>query len=422
MTDFRGRITAAGILIFVCAGLYAEEPLTWSECVKEAAGNHPDLISAKEVVKQSEAGRDITRSAIFPQVDAEIGASTAKTAGSAGNRDTYSYGLSGTQLLFDGTKTANSVRAAAENIAASRAAYRFASADVRRRLRIAFINLLKMQELIGLTDEIYKIRETDMDLIRLRYESGMEHKGALLTAQANLEQALFEIVQAKRNQDAARRQLLKEMGARQYFPVKVKGNFAVQDSESDKPDFEALARKHPSFLNVVAKTNQAAFNRNAAYGRFFPSVSAQGGTGMSGSTLPVRDEEWSVGVAASLPIFEGGLRHAQVSQAQAVLAQAQADQRSTQDALTLALEQTWAALQDAMALVSIQQKFLAAVEERAKIAEAQYSTGFISYDNWTIIRDRLVSAKKSFLDAQASVLLAEANWVNAKGEILEYAE
>jgi outer membrane protein TolC len=86
------------------------------------------------------------------------------------------------------------------------------------------------------------------------------------------------------------------------------------------------------------------------------------------------------------------------------------------------LEQTWAALQDAVDNVEVQRKSLIATEERSNIAQAQFSTGFISYDNWTIIEDNLVNAKSAFLDAQANALLAEANWVQAKGETLEYAQ
>jgi outer membrane protein TolC len=79
-------------------------------------------------------------------------------------------------------------------------------------------------------------------------------------------------------------------------------------------------------------------------------------------------------------------------------------------------------LQDAIETVEVQKKQLDAAEERAKIAEAEYATGFISYDNWTIIEDNLVSAKTRYLDAEANALFAEANWVQAKGEVLEYAQ
>jgi outer membrane protein TolC len=65
---------------------------------------------------------------------------------------------------------------------------------------------------------------------------------------------------------------------------------------------------------------------------------------------------------------------------------------------------------------------LLANEERSRISEAEYATGFTTYDNWTIIQDNLVSAKTAYLNAQAEALLAEASWIYAKGEVLEYAQ
>jgi hypothetical protein len=77
---------------------------------------------------------------------------------------------------------------------------------------------------------------------------------------------------------------------------------------------------------------------------------------------------------------------------------------------------------DAIDNVKVQKKFLVADEERAKIAEGQYSLGLIQFDSWTIIEDSLVKAKKAFIDAEASALQAEAGWIQAKGETLEYAD
>ena len=109
-------------------------------------------------------------------------------------------------------------------------------------------------------------------------------------------------------------------------------------------------------------------------------------------------------------------------QARSIFNQAQADARSNRDSVIVALEQTWAALQDAVETVEVEKKFLDAVLERARIAEAQYSLGLIQFDNWTIIEDNLVNAKKNFLEARANAMQAEANWVQAKGETLEYAQ
>ncbi|MDD5237076.1 MAG: TolC family protein, partial [Candidatus Omnitrophica bacterium] len=233
------------LLTFIARGVNAEETLAWQDCLKEAAKNHPDLIAAQEQVKQSVASKTITASTLFPQVSADLSASTAKTTSGEGDNktkstsDSYSYGANASQLLFDGFQTVNNVNAAKENIKASQQNYRFTSTEVRLRLRTAFVNLLRAQELIYVVEDIIKIRKGDYELITLRYKSGLEHKGALLDAEAKLAEADFELAQARRDVELAQRQLTKEMGRSEFEPIFVKADFTVADSARKKPDFEA---------------------------------------------------------------------------------------------------------------------------------------------------------------------------------------
>ncbi|MBI5050214.1 MAG: TolC family protein [Nitrospirae bacterium] len=377
------------VLLFIFYNsLFAEEILIWQECIKEAAKNHPDLIAAQEGIKESQANKAITASSLFPQIDSSLSASTAKTtaanavtgAKTSTTTDSYSYGVSGTQLLFDGFKTLNEVKGASENIKASQEGYRFISSEVRLNLRNAFINLLTAQELMHVAEEIVKIRKDDFELITLRYESGLENEGSLLTAEADLKEANFELSEAKRDIEVAQRQLTKEMGRQEFKPMFVKGDFTVKDTAKEKPDFEVIVKNNPSLLQAVANKNAASFNIKSAYANFSPELSGNVGADKSSSTWPPRDKGWNAGLSVTMPIFEGGLRLAQVSQATS----------------------------------------LNAAAKRSEIAEAQYSTGFISFDNWTIIEDNLVTAKKSYLNAQANMLFAEASWIQAKGETLEY--
>lgn len=424
-----GVARSALILLFlsVCPiSTFAQEALTWQDCVREAAKNHPDLIAAVQGVDQSKAAKKITASSLYPQVDADVSAATTKTtSGEDGARksqtaDNYSYGASASQLVFDGFKTINNIYAASANIKASQENYQFISSAVRFRLRSAFVDLLRAQELILVARDINDIRRNNLILITLRYQSGQEHRGALLTAEANLAEARFEMDQAKRSLEVAQRELNKEMGREKFKPMQAQGKLEISGIFKEKPDFEALVRNNPSLQKLGAQKNAAAFGVKSAQGNFFPVLTAQAGAGRSNSHWPPLNDRWNLGLGLSLPLFEGGLRVAEVSQAKALLEETAANERSTRDGIILALEQTWVALQDAIDTVGVQKKFLMAAQERAKIAEAQYSLGLLSYDNWTIIEDDLVSAKKSFLNSQAAALLVEASWIQAKGETLEY--
>lgn len=412
------------VLSCVCTFLHevgAGEVLTWQDCVKEALKNNPDLISAKEVVNQYKADKVIAISPMLPQISTEVSHRTSLSAQNT-KADTAAYGITAQQLLFDGLKTPYDIAAATKNVQSAEYNYKVTSADIRLSLRTAFISLLKAQELLTITKDIAVRRKQNADLVELLYEGGREHRGSLLTSQANLAEAEFEVTQAQRTITVAQRQLSKELGRAEGRPIQVAGTFENITVKRESPDFEALAATNPSLESMVARKEAAKFSLKSAKAEFFPQVYANAQAGMSDSHWLPRDDEWSAGVTLTFPLFEGGRRWANVSKAKAVLNQAQADERSNRNSVIVTLEESWTNWQDAMDTVAVRKKFLQAAEERSKIARAQYENGLISFDNWTIIEDDLVQAQKAFLNAQATAIIAEAQWINAQGGTLEHGE
>lgn len=401
--------------------LEAEEILSWEDCIKEAKKNHPDLIAGEEKLNQAKANKAITKSNLLPQISSDLSGKTSKTAAS-GKTDTYSYEVTGKQLLFDGFKTPYDIASAQENIKSSQYNYEVTSSNVRLRLRSAFGELLKAQELLVITEDIAKRRSQNVELVKLRYEAGREHKGAFLTAQANSAQALFEVTQAKRNIDLAQRRLNKELGRMQFGSIRVKGDFKIKYPYQEKPGFESLANSTPFLRELITRKEAARFDLKSAGADFFPQVYANASAGRTDSGWPPGKDKWSVGLSVSFPLFEGGSRVAEVSRAKAVFNQAEADARSGRDGVILTLEETWTDLQNAIDTVNVQQRFLEATQERAKIAQVQYYNGLITFDDWTIIEDESVKMKKSYLDAQLNALIAESYWIQAEGGTLDYEE
>ena len=129
--------------------------------------------------------------------------------------------------------------------------------------------------------------------------------------------------------------------------------------------------------------------------------------------------DWSAGVTLSVPIYEGGSGRARVAKARAFLSQQNAQEKSGYLQLYNTLEQCWKSFQDARQMVVVQNKQLLAATERSTIANAQYSNGLVTFNEWVIIENNLVNAKKNYLNAEADMLIAEAQWIQAKGGALE---
>jgi outer membrane protein TolC len=259
-------------------------------------------------------------------------------------------------------------------------------------------------------------------LVKLLYEDGMENKGSLLTAQADLAQADFNVVQAQRAITVAQRQLSKEMGRAEVRLIRTTGSLEVTAVKAERPNFEALATANPSLENLSSITEAARFSLKSAKAEFSPTLSANAFAGRTDSAWPPRNDEWSAGVTLTFPIFEGGSRWADVYKAKAVLSQAQADERSGRDGVILTLEQAWAAWQNAIDTVAVQKQVLQAADEREKISRVEYTNGLITFDNWTIIEDNWAQAQTSLLTAEANAFIAEAQWIQAQGGTLEYVE
>lgn len=396
----------------------AVETRTWWSCVEEAKKNNPDLLAALEVIGQSRATRSIKASPLFPQVNSEMRDGRVRGT-DAVYTNAHSITVTGKQLLFDGFKTPFDIEQADQTLVASRFNYAVTSSQVRLRLRQAFTELLTAQELLNITRNIAQRRKQNNDLVQLRYEAGREHRGSLLLAQADLAQADYDVVEAARAIVLSQRRLSKEMGRTHMLPLAAEGDFEVASRAAVRPDFEAMADGNPFLEKLIAQTGAARFGLDSAKADFFPQVFGDLSAGKLSQDWPPNKNEWSMGLSVSYPLFEGRRRMAEVYRTRAVLNQAAADEKSGRDGVILTLEGTWKRLQDTLDQVGVQQKFLIAGEERAKITRAQYGIGLVLFDDWTIIEDALVRAKKAFLAAEAASLIAEADWIQARGGTLE---
>jgi outer membrane protein TolC len=396
----------------------AAEALSWDECVTQALEHNPDLVAARARINEAQAALRVTASAFSPQLSATANNGLSQRGG-LGRTDSYTYSIGGTQLVYDGRKTVYSVRSASTNVLVSQYDYQVTSATVRDQLRAAFVALLKAQQLVTITAQIEKRRKEDVDQVTLRYDAGREHKGSLLTSQANLAQAQYEVQQARRLVALTQEQLAKAIGRAQPPDITAQGELAIHDYSKDVADFKALAAGTPFVRSLQAQEEAARFDLRSARATYYPEVSLSASVGMQDSQWPPSSSEWATGLSISIPLYEGGLRRAQVSRAQAALNLAAAQTASGYDQRRLALQQAWTDLVDAVESIAVQRKFLDAAEERSKIAEVEYANGLLSFDDWTIIEDQYVSALKAYLNAQASALTAEATWLEATGKTLE---
>ncbi|ABW67433.1 TolC family protein [Desulfosudis oleivorans] len=413
---------AAAVLfatILPCGHSSAAETLTWQDCVQEALARHPELAVSRESLNQALADRDIAKSPGRPQV-------AANASSSRGDRDdaaattSHSFGISARQMLYDGKKTTHQVSAAEAAVTSRQYTHDVTSSRIRLQLRTAFVDLLHARELLNISEEIARRRRQNLELVRLRHDAGREHRGSLLSARANVAQAEYEIRSARREVSLAMWRLARELGRDGTASVTVAGELSVPPADAGMPDFEALTADNPFLKELIAQKEVSLASRDAVKSGFFPQVYADASAGRSDSDWPPDRDQWSVGLSVSVPLFEGGSRFAEMRKAGARVRQAEAQATSGRAETLHTLRDAWIAFQNAVDRVAVGRAFVEASEERAKIAQVEYSNGLITFDTWAIIEDDLERDRKNYLTFLANALVAEAYWVQAKGVTLEH--
>ena len=420
--------------IFVLLAILMAMPLpaiagevTWQDCVKEALAGNNSLISAREKLNQARAQSWSAAAAALPQIS--VSASGSKNGNESGlnvvpyignvQSQNYSYGLSVRQLVFDGFQNTQDIMKASEDVKSAEFNYKLASAQARYSLKSAYAGLMKAQRFSIITAQIMSLRKKQFGDVTLRYNAGREDKGAMDNSNADYKESVFEVDQSVRQIELAKQTLCIALGREIHSDISVREDFSITEDLSKEPDFDDLLKNNLNYLLAISQRKSAEFSFGASVSSFFPQVSFSGSVGRGAAALWPQDTNWSLGLNISFTIFDGGKSEAQCSAALAALNQAKADEKAGADNILTSLKTLWYAVKDSYTSMGVQQSYLDASVERAKIADAQYATGLVDFNNWTIIQNSLVSSQKAIVSAQAGLLTSEAAWIQAKGGTLE---
>ena len=432
------KIIQLMIISFLPSGLYAEETLNWENCVKEASLCHPDLLSQEKQLSQAKVEKDILNKGFYPTV--QISSSFSASDGTYSNQDSsvsggntdqglggqnsggrisYSAGIQGKQMVYDGSKTKLSVSLADITIRLEENKLRQISSDLRQQLKLSYIACLKAKDNISLTQKILERRKQNLELVRLRYEAGREHKGALLTAKANAAESQYDQHQSERDLELALLSLSRYLGRPRYSKIKINGTLKSPSTPSLNPDFEDLARKTPVWEQWLLAEESGRLGILSEKAEYFPAVYAELSAQKKGETENnTHQNSYAAMLSLSYTFFDSGTRKAKINKAMIKAEQIEQNKFSALLTLQYSLKENWSQFEAALEKNRVQIQYLEAMEERSQIAQAQYSAGLITFDNWSIIEDDLVKAQKSVLEAKSSTMIAETQWLYSRGVTL----
>ena len=290
----------------------------------------------------------------------------------------------------------------------------FRSLETDRRVRQqvvygvakTYYQLVETQRVVAARQEALRAMEQHAQLTRDLLAAGKVARVDVLRAEvkvADLRQALLKAQNATR---LAKLALRNAMGVTEAGELVVLSTLAAPTAppETGTALAEALSQR-PDWLASQLAVRQAEADRTAAAAERKPSLSAVASYNSEGSDVP-NLENWNVGFAVSLPVFDGGRIRAATREAEAELGARQAERELLRQQLELEVTGAVLRIQDALERVAATTKAVAEARETLNIQRRAYELGVGTaldvFDAQTALTQADVNHTQALTDAQTA--------------------
>lgn len=395
--------------------------LSWPACVEQVRQNSPELRAAERTRNSVYEQEGVARAGYLPQVTGTLSYSKNNSAvnGVAGVQPsgTFTGSLQATQNLFNGLQDLGKLTQAKANTRAADAQLAITKAKISYDLKNAYENLVYANNLLKLTADIIRRRQENLRLVELRFNSGRENRGSVLLSHAYLKQAELDDLQARHNQRIAQAQLARTLGFDDYEAVTIEGEIPVHAPVEHGVNLSKISESVPDYIQAKSQAEAADAGVGVARGTFLPSLNVTGTVGEQGQNFwPNERDTWSLGVNLSYPLFNGGKDYHSLRAASETYAASEATRINTLRQITAKLEQMLASFSEAVVKLEVDAGFREAAGERAEIARKKYNNGLLTFDDWDLIENDLITRQKAYLQSKRDRVVAEAAWDQALGQ------
>jgi outer membrane protein TolC len=329
-----------------------------------------------------------------------------------GARNAYDASVGVRYLLFDRGRSARASGAEAQLLAAN-FRHNATLQDVALNVAESYYSLAAAGSLQALSRETVAQRENHLALADARYKSGQTAKSDVLKAQTEKADAEFGAVKADAAVHIARSQLAAAMGLRVSERLEIvppPETVPQEDLVVTEAILDQLASTRPELRAALAQVQAQRAQVKTAEAGYWPTVSASADAGVASRDFPPDQDEWSLGVGISLPLFTGFDRRYQVRQAKADLDKAIADAENQLRGVELEVWTAYARVIEARQGMAAAARLVESAEESARVAEGEYKSGAGSIIG-------LIDAQTSRSSARARLVQTRLDWYTARARL-----
>jgi outer membrane protein, multidrug efflux system len=403
---------------------------TLNDLEHRAADANQNLKAAAARVKEARAINEMTRSSLFPTLDAGFGPTREKDSPASQfegpNVSVPSQTLWRAQAsasyevdLFG--RVSDSVKASNADAQQSEALFRSVQLTLQADVAQNYFNLRELDAEIDVYAHTVTLRQQALELMQHKFDEGDTSELDVARAKAELATSQSDQMTAQRTRAASEHALAVLMG-------KVPADFSMAANPLKPVDIDIPAGLPSSLLErrpdiAAAERAMAAANSRigVAKSAYFPSLSLTGTVGFKSATLGDLFK-WSsrafllgplAGTALAVPVFDGGRRKGNLANARAVYDEDAANYRQR---VLVAFQEVEDNLSDLRILrdqTRTQDEAVRASTRAAQLSRTQYTEGAVNYldvidSERTVLQSQLAAVQLSGTQAVSTVHLIRA--------------
>lgn len=317
--------------------------------------------------------------------------------------NTHSNSITASLPIFTGGELQGQIGQAKANYRSMLSAEEQAYNEMKETATTGYFNMLNATNMKALRQESVDRLQAHLDNVIAQYNVGIVARADVLRSEVELANAQQNYITASNEYDVAEATLNNIIGTPLGTTLLLKDRLQYEPYENDMAYCLAYSEQHrPELKQAEYAIDSAEAALVVARSGHMPKVyaNASNNWGGNGSDWPGDDDEnWSVGVTASMNVFDSGVTWSKIHAAQENLAKAKESQRQIKDNVELEVRTDYLNLREAEKRITTTQVAVASAEEDYHIAVVRYQAG--------------VGTNIDVMDAQEALTQAKTNYYQA---------
>lgn len=318
--------------------------------------------------------------------------------------NSHSNSVTASLPIFTGGELQGQIGQAKANYRSMLSAEEQAYNEMKETATTGYFNMLNATNMKALRQESVDRLQAHLDNVIAQYNVGIVARADVLRSEVELANAKQDYITASNEYDVAEATLNNIIGTPLNTTLKLKDSLQYVPYDNDMAYCLAYSEQHrPELKQAEYGVDAAEAALVVARSGHMPKINAVAGNywgGTDESNWPGDDNDhWSVGVTASMNIFDSGVTWSKIHAAQEALVQAKENQRQIKDNVELEVRTDYLSMREAEKRITTAQVAVASAEEDYHIAVVRYQAG--------------VGTNIDVMDAQEALTQAKTNYYQA---------